>query len=78
MSPSDTTERGLERLRAFLEGRKKWFALHGTNSILRFLEPGADGSLRVDCPEDNLPFMQMLGSQFMAHAPIHEYPVHVT
>lgn len=66
------------RLVEFVTKGKKWFALHGTNSILRFLEPGADGSPRVDCPEENLPFMQVLGSQFMSHPPIHEYEVHVT
>lgn len=67
-----------QRLMNFMDSGKKWFALHGTNSILRFLEPGADGTLRVDCPEDNLPFMRLLGSQFMAHPPIQDYAVHVT
>lgn len=67
-----------QRLAAYMHGGGKWFALHGTNSILRFLDPGEDGALRVDCPEDNLPFMQMLGSQFMAHPPIAPYSVHVT
>ena len=39
-----------KRLIDFVNQGKKWFALHGTNSILRFLEPAADGSMRVDCP----------------------------
>ncbi|MEM9254996.1 MAG: ThuA domain-containing protein [Pseudomonadota bacterium] len=67
-----------QRLIGFVQSGKKWFALHGTNSILRFLEPAADGSLRVDCPEDNVPFMELLGSQFMSHPPIEPYDVHVS
>jgi len=66
------------RLVEFIRSGKKWFALHGTNSILEFLEPDAEGNPRVDCPEHNLPFMEMLGSQFMSHPPIQEYEVHVT
>ena len=62
----------------FVNSGKKWFALHGTNSILRFLEPDADGNFMVDCPEENIPFMEVLGSQFMSHPPIQEYEVHVT
>ena len=39
------TEAETERLRDFVNGGKKWFALHGTNSILRFMdEPAADGT----------------------------------
>ncbi|NQX89585.1 MAG: ThuA domain-containing protein [Halioglobus sp.] len=67
-----------QRLIDFINGGKKWFALHGTNSILRFLEPAQDGSPRVDCPEENLPFMKLLGSQFMSHPPIQPYEVHAT
>lgn len=66
------------RLAHFVRGGGKWFALHGTNSILRFLEPAAGGGLRVDCPEENVPFMELLGSQFMAHPPIQPYEVHAT
>lgn len=51
----------------------RWFALHGTNSILRFLEDG-----RVDCPRENEPFMEMLGSQFLSHPPIAPYEVQVS
>lgn len=51
----------------------RWFALHGTNSILRFLEDG-----RVDCPRENEPFMELLGSQFLSHPPIAPYEVQVT
>ena len=67
-----------KKLINFITSGKKWYALHGTNSILRFLEPGEDGTPRVDCPEENTPFMEMLGSQFMSHPPIQEYDVLVT
>lgn len=63
------TDRLCQRIR---EGGR-WFALHGTNSILRFLEDG-----RVDCPRENEPFMQLLGSQFLSHPPIEPYEVQVT
>ncbi|CAH0993066.1 hypothetical protein SIN8267_03205 [Sinobacterium norvegicum] len=66
-----------ERLCDYMRSGKKWFALHGTNSILRFLTK-EDGSFTVECPEENKPFMEMLGSQFMAHPPIQEYQVQAT
>jgi uncharacterized protein len=61
-----------EALRAFLERGGRWYALHGTNSILRFL---ADG--RVDSPRIAPLFMQTLGSMFIAHPPIAPYRVTV-
>jgi type 1 glutamine amidotransferase len=61
-----------EALRAFLEQGGRWYALHGTNSILRFL---ADG--RVDSPRLAPLFMQTLGSMFVAHPPIAPYRVTV-
>jgi uncharacterized protein len=61
-----------EALRAFLERGGRWYALHGTNSILRFL---ADG--RVDSPRIAPHFMQTLGSMFIAHPPIAPYRVTV-
>jgi type 1 glutamine amidotransferase len=72
------TEAQTLRLIDYVGSGRKWFALHGTNSILRFLEPAADGGLRVDCPEENAIFMELLGSQFAAHPPIQPYEVHVT
>ena len=72
------SESETKRLIEFVDSGKKWFALHGTNSILRFLEPAEDGSMRVDCPEENTPFMEVLGSQFMSHPPIQPYQVHAT
>ena len=72
------TEAETRRLSEYITSGKKWFALHGTNSILRFLEPDAAGNLMVDCPEENSAFMKILGSQFMSHPPIHEYDVLLT
>ncbi|MBS0277729.1 MAG: ThuA domain-containing protein [Proteobacteria bacterium] len=61
-----------EALRAYVEGGGRWYALHGTNSILRFL---ADG--RVDSPRWAPHFMETLGSMFIAHPPIAPYKVTV-
>ena len=69
MPTAAETERLCEAMRA----GKKWFALHGTNSILRFLEDG-----RVSCPRENPPFMELLGSQFLSHPPIQPYDVEVS
>lgn len=69
-----------EALRAFVARGGRWFALHGTNSVLRFLSPeGAGyGELLVDAPRWAPLFMQTLGSQFIAHPPIAPYRVEVT
>ena len=61
-----------EALRAFLERGGRWYALHGTNSILRFLASGL-----VDSPRWAPLFMQTLGSMFVAHPPIAPYKVTV-
>jgi len=61
-----------EALRAWLDAGGRWYALHGTNSILRFL---ADG--RVDSPRWAPHFMTTLGSMFIAHPPIAPYTVTV-
>ncbi|TAL01192.1 MAG: ThuA domain-containing protein [Rhodospirillaceae bacterium] len=55
----------------FLSAGGRWFALHGTNSAIRWL----DG--RPDCPDVNPALTDMLGSQFRAHPPIHAFDVHV-
>ncbi len=62
-----------ESLREFVASGKRWFALHGTNSILKFL---ADG--RVDAPETAPVLMQTLGTQFIAHPPIQPFRVRVS
>jgi type 1 glutamine amidotransferase len=61
-----------EALRKYLERGGRWYALHGTNSILRFL---ADG--RVDSPRWAPLYMETLGSMFVAHPPIAPYKVTV-
>jgi type 1 glutamine amidotransferase len=49
-------------LHAFLARGGRWFALHGTNSLLHL-----DGDKSVVCPPLPPAFRAMLGSQFMAH-----------
>ncbi|MEX3785775.1 ThuA domain-containing protein [Paraburkholderia sp. BR14374] len=61
-----------EALRAWVEGGGRWFALHGTASILRFLSTG-----EVDSPKLAPHFMETLGSQFISHPPIGPYLVEV-
>ncbi|MEM1103626.1 MAG: ThuA domain-containing protein [Pseudomonadota bacterium] len=69
-----------EALKGFVESGKRWYALHGTNSVLRFLSPeGAGyGQLLVDAPRWTPLFMETLGSQFVAHPPVAPYRVEVT
>lgn len=57
-------------LRDCIASGKRWFALHGTNAILKFLEDG-----RVDAPETAPVLMQTLGTQFLAHPPIQPFKV---
>lgn len=61
-----------EALRDFVSNGGRWYALHGTNSILRFLENGL-----VDSPRVAPHFMETLGSTFVAHPPIAPYEVNV-
>jgi type 1 glutamine amidotransferase len=62
-----------EALRTWVEGGGRWLALHGTNSILRFLGNGL-----VDSPAWAPHLMETLGTQFIAHPPIAPYRVEVT
>ncbi|MFQ3596330.1 MAG: ThuA domain-containing protein [Sphingomonadaceae bacterium] len=59
-------------IRSWLEAGGRWLALHGTNSILRFLEDG-----RVDSPAERDDVMDLLGTQFVAHPPIGPFTVRV-
>jgi type 1 glutamine amidotransferase len=59
-----------EALAAYVESGKRWFALHGTNSILKFLANG-----KVDSPAEAPLLMATLGTQFIAHPPIHPFRV---
>jgi len=61
-------EKVLER---FLRRGGRWYALHGTNSVLRFV-PGA-----VDTPDEAPGMMRLLGSRFLSHPPIGPYMVEV-
>ena len=61
-----------EALRNYVEEGGRWYALHGTNSILRFLENG-----KVNSPRWAPHFMQTLGTMFIAHPPIALYTVTV-
>jgi type 1 glutamine amidotransferase len=61
-----------EALRKWLQKGGRWYALHGTNSILRFLSDG-----KVDSPRWAPLFMETLGSMFIAHPPIAPYRVDV-
>lgn len=63
----------LQVLRHFLEAGGRWLALHGTNSILRFVKGRG-----WDAPRTAPGFMAMLGSQFVAHPPIKPYRVEVS
>ena len=61
-----------EAIRAWVEKGGRWYALHGTNSILRWLPNGL-----VDSPRWAPLHMQTLGSMFIAHPPIAPYTVTV-
>jgi len=61
-----------EAIRAWVERGGRWYALHGTNSILRWT---ADG--RVSSPRWAPLHMETLGSQFISHPPIAPYLVEV-
>jgi hypothetical protein len=70
VTPSEEVQKGLK---AYVDNGGRWFALHGTNSILRFLDDG-----RVDSPREAPIMMETLGSQFLAHPPIDPYTVTVS
>ena len=65
--PSEEQQKALA---AFVEGGGRWFALHGTNSILVF-----DGTPPFQTPRSHPLSMETLGSQFLGHPPIAPYTV---
>ena len=65
-----------EVLRDWLAGGGRWYALHGTNSVLRLLAEGPNAGL-WDAPRWNPLFMDLVGSQFISHPPIAPYRVSV-
>ncbi len=58
-------------LEQFLSRGGRWFALHGTNAIVEIDDQGYASSPRVSGE-----FMEMLGSQFIAHPPKGHFEVH--
>jgi type 1 glutamine amidotransferase len=62
-----------QALTDFVASGKRWLALHGTNS---FIEWSADG--KVSTPRTAPGFMQLLGSQFIAHPPVEAFRVEVS
>jgi hypothetical protein len=58
-----------QALAQFIENGGRWFALHATNSLLAWTERGV--AARDDAPL----FMEVLGSQFVAHPPIEPFRV---
>ena len=66
-------ETGAQRIRDYVAAGHRWFALHGTNSVLRYVKGKG-----WDAPRSAPLFMQTLGSQFVAHPPIAPYRVEVT
>ena len=65
-----------EALRDWLAAGGRWYALHGTNSILRLLDTGPNAGL-WDAPRWAPLMMDLLGSQFLSHPPIAPYRVTV-
>jgi len=65
--PSDQAQAAV---RSWVEGGGRWLALHGTNAALDLPRP--DG---VESPRCFPLWAETLGSQFVAHPPIHAYPV---
>lgn len=61
-----------EVLRDWLAAGGRWYALHGTNSVLRMLENGL-----WDAPRWAPLMMDLLGTQFLSHPPIAPYTVTV-
>ncbi len=61
-----------EALRKWVASGGRWYALHGTNSVIRLMSDGLYGT-----PEWAPLFMETLGSMFRSHPPIAPYKVEV-
>ena len=61
-----------EVLRDWVRAGGRWYALHGTNSVLRLMDDGI-----WDAPRWAPLFMDLVGSQFISHPPIQPYQVTV-
>lgn len=66
--PDESEQDGLQQ---FLREGGKWFALHGTNSCLRYNRE----KRYWEAPKVAPRFFDMLGSQFQAHPPIQPFTV---
>lgn len=66
LRPTDAEQ---EALHDFVANGGRWLALHGTNSVLDFTRDGVEAPRVID----RMAFT--LGSQFVAHPPIHAYKV---
>ncbi len=72
MLPSEPEQAAM---RDFLEQGKRWFALHGTNSLIEWL---SFKPVKIGAPRTAPLFMEMMGNQFLAHPPITPFTVHVS
>ncbi|MEO0950900.1 MAG: ThuA domain-containing protein [Pseudomonadota bacterium] len=63
------------RLQDWLAKGGRWFALHGSNSVIEFtsMKP-----LSVATPDNAPEFMSLLGSQFQGHPPLRDFEVRPT
>lgn len=68
LRPSDDHQRAL---RDFVEGGKRWLALHGTNAIF-------DTSPTFAITDGYDDFFDLLGSKFLGHPPVSEFEAVVT
>lgn len=68
--PQEHQQRALSE---YVASGGRWFALHGTNSILEWTEGG-----KVDAPDSMPVLSRLLGSQFVAHPPLMEFEVRVS
>ena len=66
---------GQAALKSFVESGGRWFALHATNSVLEWLSHDPP---MLRAPRDHYDFMDVLGSQFLAHPPIEPFTVQVS
>jgi type 1 glutamine amidotransferase len=62
-------------LKAFLDAGNRWYALHGTNSILEWISYDPP---KVGTPRSAPLFVEMLGNQFLAHPPIEPFTVEIS
>jgi type 1 glutamine amidotransferase len=68
--PSEDAQRGI---RSWVEAGGRWLALHGTNAALDNVGAGL-----VEAPRAFPTWAELLGSQFLAHPPIHPYRVEIS